>query len=118
MATVAVRFVFPAVSSEGAAFWIIRTAPVSLGDFLWSKFWTGLLPILLLTEVLTITANQFLGVDPFLKRMSAAAIVFMPFALVGLASGLGARYPRFAADNPSQVAGSYGIRRPVAAASA
>ena len=32
----------------------------------------------------------------------------MAFALVGLAAGLGARYPRFAADNPSQVAGSYG----------
>ena len=32
----------------------------------------------------------------------------MAFALVGLATGLGARYPRFAADNPSQVAGSYG----------
>ena len=30
MATVAVRFVFPAVSAEGAAFWIIRTAPISL----------------------------------------------------------------------------------------
>ena len=32
----------------------------------------------------------------------------MAFALVGLGTGLGARYPRFAADNPSQVAGSYG----------
>ena len=32
----------------------------------------------------------------------------MAFALVGLATGLGARYPRFDADNPSQVAGSYG----------
>ena len=30
MATVTVRFVFPAVSAEGAAFWIIRTAPISL----------------------------------------------------------------------------------------
>jgi O-antigen ligase len=35
-------------------------------------------------------------------------VAFMSFALVGLAAGLGARYPRFAADNPSQVAGSYG----------
>ena len=41
-----VRFVFPAVSAEGAAFWIIRTAPISLRDFLWSKFWTGLVPVL------------------------------------------------------------------------
>jgi ABC-2 type transport system permease protein len=108
MSTVTVRFVFPAVSAEGAAFWIIRTAPISLKDFLWSKFWTGLVPVLVLTEILIIAGNNLLGVDPFLKRLSATAVVFMAFALVGLACGLGARYPRFAADNPSQVAGSYG----------
>ena len=107
MATVAVRFVFPAVSPEGSAFWIIRAAPVSPKDFLWSKFWTGLVPVLALTEGLTIAANRFLGVDPFLKVMAALAIVFMSVALVGLAIGLGARYPRFGAD-ASQAAGSYG----------
>ncbi len=107
MSTVAVRFVFPAVSAEGAAFWIIRTSPVSLRDFLWSKFWSGLVPVLLLTELLTVAANEFLGVEPFLKVTAAFAIACMSFALVGLASGLGARYPRFGAD-PSQAAGSYG----------
>jgi ABC-2 type transport system permease protein len=108
MSTVAVRFVFPAVSAEGAAFWIIRTAPISMRDFLWSKFWTGLVPVLVMSEILIVSGNELLGVDPFLKRMSAVAILFMAFALVGLATGLGARYPRFGADNPSQVAGSYG----------
>lgn len=108
MATVAVRFLFPAVSSEGAAFWIIRTSPVTMHDFLWSKFWAGVLPVVVLTEVLTILSNEFLGVDPFLKWVSAGAMIFMSFAVVGLAIGLGARYPRFAADNASQVAGSYG----------
>ena len=108
MATVTVRFVFPAVSAEGAAFWIIRTAPISLRDFLWSKFWTGLVPVLLLTECLTIVGNELLGTDPFLKWVAAVSVGVMSFALVGLAAGLGARYPRFAADNPSQVAGSYG----------
>ena len=52
-------------------------------------------------------ANELLGVDPFLKLVAAAAIVFLSFALVGLATGLGARYPRFGAD-ASQAAGSYG----------
>ena len=108
MSTVCARFVFPAVSSEGAAFWIIRTAPVSLRDFLWSKFWTGFVPVFVLTELLTVASNAFLGVDPFLRAVSAAAVLFMTLALVGLATGLGARYPRFNADNPSQVAGSYG----------
>jgi ABC-2 type transport system permease protein len=107
MATVAVRFVFPAVSAEGAAFWIIRTSPISMRDFLWSKFWTGFAPVLALTEVLTVAANEFLGVDPFLKVMAALAIFFMSLALVGLAMGLGARYPRFDVD-ATQVAGSYG----------
>ena len=39
--------------------------------------------------------------------IAALTIVFMSFAMVGLAMGLGARYPRFGGD-PSQVAGSYG----------
>jgi ABC-2 type transport system permease protein len=108
MATVAVRFVFPSVSAEGAAFWIIRSAPISMRDFLWSKFWIGLVPVFLLSEALTVAANELLGVDPFLEVVGAIAILFMSFALVGLATGLGARYPRFDADNASQVAGSFG----------
>ena len=108
MSTVCARFVFPAVSSEGAAFWIIRTAPIPLRAFLWSKFWTGLIPVFLLTELLTIAANHFLGVAPLLRVVAAVSVFLMSLALVGLATGLGARYPRFNADNPSQVAGSYG----------
>jgi ABC-2 type transport system permease protein len=108
MSTVCARFVFPAVSSEGAAFWIIRTAPIPLRAFLWSKFWTGLVPVFLLTEVLTVAANHFLGVAPLIRTVAAVSVLFMSLALVGLATGLGARYPRFNADNPSQVAGSYG----------
>jgi ABC-2 type transport system permease protein len=108
MATVCARFVFPAVSAEGAAFWIIRTAPISLSSFLWSKFWTGLLPVFVLTEGLTVSANALLGIEPLLRTVSAVAVFFMALALVGLATGLGARYPRFNAENPSQVAGSYG----------
>ena len=108
MATVAVRFVFPAVSSEGNAFWIIRTSPVPMRAFLWSKFWTGLLPLLVLAEVLTLLGNAFLGVSMFLQVVTGVAVVFISLALVGLATGLGARYPRFAAENINQVAGSYG----------
>jgi ABC-2 type transport system permease protein len=108
LSAVAVRFVFPAVSAEGPAFWVIRTAPVSMRSFLWSKFWTGLVPILLMAEALTIVSNRFLGAEPFLKVMGAVAIFFMSFALVGLATGMGAQYPRFNAENTTQVAGSYG----------
>ncbi|HKZ33380.1 MAG TPA: hypothetical protein VJ648_13605 [Vicinamibacteria bacterium] len=107
-AAVAVRFVFPAVSAEGPAFWIVRTSPVKLSSFLWSKLWTGLLPILVLAEALTIASNQLLGVSPFLRVLGACGIAFMTLALVGLACGMGAEHPLFSAENPTQVAGSYG----------
>jgi hypothetical protein len=48
-----------------------------------------------------------MGVDPFLKIVAALAVVFMTCALVGLAVGMGAMYPRFGAD-ATQAAGSYG----------
>jgi ABC-2 type transport system permease protein len=108
LAAVAVRFVFPAVSAEGHAFWIVRSSPVSMRRFLWSKFWTGLVPILLLSEALIIVSNELLGVSPFLKLLCAATVLGMSFALVGLAAGLGACHPRFDAENVTQVAGSYG----------
>jgi ABC-2 type transport system permease protein len=108
LSAVAVRFVFPAVSAEGQAFWVVRSAPLPMRTFLWSKFWTGLVPVLLLAETLTIVANEFLGTIPFLKLLSAVALFFMTFALVGLAAGMGARHPRFKAENLTQVAGSYG----------
>ena len=108
LSAVAVRFVFPAVSAEGAAFWIVRSSPVPMRVFLWSKFWTGLAPILVLALGLTVVSNELLGVGLFLRVLSAVAIVFMTFALVGLAAGMGARYPRFGAENLTQVAGSYG----------
>jgi ABC-2 type transport system permease protein len=108
LAAIAVRFVFPAVSVEGPAFWIIRSAPVEMSTFLWCKFWSGLAPILLLSVTLTVVSNEFLGVDRFLKVLTATAIPAMAFALVGLAAGMGAQHPRFAFENVTQIAGSYG----------
>ncbi len=105
---VAVRFVFPAVSAEGGAFWIVRTAPVPMRAFLWSKFWTGFLPILVLAEALTIASNRMLGAIAPVQWLAAAAVAFLTLALVGLACSLGARYPRFAHESLTQVAGSYG----------
>jgi ABC-2 type transport system permease protein len=108
LAAVSVRFVFPAVSAEGQAFWLIRTSPVSMSAFLWSKFWTGLVPVVVLAEILTVVSNQLLGSDPFLKWICAGAVFVMSFGLVGMAAGFGARYPRFDAENLTQVSGSYG----------
>jgi ABC-2 type transport system permease protein len=101
-------FRVPAVSAEGPSFWIVRSSPVPMSAFLWSKFWSGFLPVAVLALGLTVASNQLLGVTTGLKVLTAVAIFVMSFALVGLAAGLGARYPRFGAENITQVAGSFG----------
>ena len=61
--SVAARFVFPQVSLEGRAWWVLRTAPVPLGTIWWSKFTTAYLPLVLLGEALVVVTNRALGAD-------------------------------------------------------
>ncbi len=77
LSAVAVRFVFTAVSIEGRAFWIIRSSPLSLKKFLWSKFWTALPPLLVLSQILTIVSNHFLGASRFMTVLASVSIFFV-----------------------------------------
>ncbi len=108
LAAVAVRFVFTSVSSEGRAFWILRSSPLTMEKLLWSKFWTALPPLLLLSQVLTIASNHFLGATTFMTVLSSVTILFVTFGIVGLGVGMGAAFPKFKFENVTQIAGSSG----------
>jgi ABC-2 type transport system permease protein len=102
------RFAYPAVSLEREAFWLIRTAPVSLKRFLWTKFVIYLLPLLLLTEVLIVATNLLLNVTPFMMVLSSVNVLFMVPGVVALGIGFGAAYPDFSSENPMQSVTSFG----------
>ncbi|MDI6754404.1 MAG: hypothetical protein QME78_08420 [Thermodesulfobacteriota bacterium] len=108
LSAIAGRFAFPAVSQEGFSFWIIRASPVSMQSFLWSKFWSSLVPLLIFAEVLIYLSNCFLQVTPFMMVLSAVTIFFMTFGIVGLGVGLGAIYPRFRVENAAQIVSGFG----------
>ena len=108
LAAVAGRFVFPAVSQEGFPFWIIRSSPLSMDTFLWSKFWSSLFPLLLLAEALIFVSNWLLKVTLFIMILSSLTLFFMTFGIVGLALGLGAVYPRFKLENSARMAWGLG----------
>ena len=108
VASLAVRFSFPAVSQEGFAYWIIRSSPLGLKRFLWTKFWIYAPPLLLVGEILIVLSNYILNVTPFMMVISAATIFFVVLGVVALAVGLGAVYPRFETENLAQVATGFG----------
>ncbi len=105
---VAVRFVFPAVSLEGDAFWIVRSAPLSLRHFLWSKFWSSLLPLLVLAEVLIVLSNTLLKVTPFMMGLGIVTVFMMTFGITALGVGLGAVFPKFKHENVAQIPTGFG----------
>jgi ABC-2 type transport system permease protein len=108
LSAVSVRFIFPAVSSEGRAFWLIRSSPISIKRFLWGKFAFYVLPMLILVEVLIIITNFLLQVTPFMMVLSSVTMFLAVFGIVALGIGFGALYPNFNYQNIAQVATGFG----------
>jgi ABC-2 type transport system permease protein len=105
---IAVRFVFPAVSLEGTSFWIIRSAPLSISAFLWAKFSSSLLPLLVLAEALIILSNTLLKVTPFMMELGIVTVFMITFGITSLGVGLGAVFPRFKHENVAQIPTGFG----------
>src|SRR5208337_4469109 len=108
LSAISARFVFPAVSMEGEAFWIVQAAPVLTKKFLWIKFFLYYIPLVILAEILVIFSNLFLQVSPFMMVLSTITIFCLVPAVVGLATGLGAIYADFKSENPVQVVTGFG----------
>jgi ABC-2 type transport system permease protein len=108
LTAVSARFVFPSVSAEGDAFWIVMASPVSIRTFLWIKFLVYFFPLLLLSEVLIVITNVLLQVTPLMMSISVLTLLFMVPGIVSMGVGLGAIYPDFHSENPAQSVTSLG----------
>jgi ABC-2 type transport system permease protein len=108
LAAIAVRFSFTAVSQEGRAFWVLHASPIGARRYLWSKFLMAWAPAFVLGEVLVLSTNQMLDVDPLYSWIAGGTIAALSVGVTGLAVGLGALYPNFKADSAARVASGPG----------
>jgi len=108
LASIAARFIFPGVSLEGRTLWLLRSSPMSIRDLLWSKFWVGTLPLLLLALLIVGVTNYLLQVSTFMFLVSVVTIAAMTLALAGLALGFGTMFPQFETENAAQIPTSFG----------
>jgi ABC-2 type transport system permease protein len=108
LASIAARFIFPGVSLEGRTLWLLRSSPMSVRDLLWSKFWVGTLPLLVLALVIVGVTNYLLQVSTFMFLVSVLTIAAMTLALAGLALGFGTLFPQFETENAAQIPTSFG----------
>jgi len=108
LASIAARFIFPAVSLEGRTLWLLRSSPMSMRDLLWAKFWVGTTPLLVLALIIVGVTNYLLQVTPFMFAVSLLSITGLTFAVCGMAIGFGTMFPQFETENAAQIPTSFG----------
>jgi ABC-2 type transport system permease protein len=100
MASVAVRFLYPSISLEGRAFWLVESAPIRLRRVWWSKFWSGVGPLAALGILLLVLGNRALGVDTVAMVVSVVTLALMTLGIAALGLCLGSLYPQFEYGTP------------------
>ena len=108
LAAVAARFIFPAISLEGRQMWLLRSSPLDPGAMLWSKYWTGTVPLLVLALVITVLTNWLLQAGVFMMAVSVGTILLYTLAASALALTFGVFYPQFGTENAAQIPTSFG----------
>ena len=108
LSAIAARFIFPSVSLEGRQLWLLRSSPLDLRAMLWSKYWVGTIPLLVLALTIGIVTNRILQAPPFMMFMSIITTVCYTLAVGALALGMGVLYPQFETENAAQIPTSFG----------
>ena len=108
LAAVSARFVFPSFSLEGPALWLLGSAPVRPEDLVWSKFWAGVAPLLVLGLALAGLTAGSLDLGPGLLPLTLGTVAGLVAAMVAQSLAWGIRFPRFNAENAAQIPTSLG----------
>jgi ABC-2 type transport system permease protein len=108
LSSIAARFVLPGISMEGPTLWLLRSSPLQARDLLWSKYWVGTAPLLIMAVILTVGTNLILKVGPAMMVLSVVTIAAISLALSALALAFGTVFPQFETENMAQIPTSIG----------
>ncbi|MBU4365714.1 MAG: hypothetical protein KKF10_01120 [Verrucomicrobia bacterium] len=102
------RFIYPQLSLEGQAFWLIGLAPTTMGRVLKIKFLASLAGMLTISVVLMAVSTALLDVGWRVWVTAMGLAVAMSLGLCGLAIGLGAVFLDLKQRNPMAIISGFG----------
>jgi len=100
-ASLATRFVYPSIGNELGAFYLIRSAPLSLGRYLGYKYLFYFPPFTILTLVLVLVSNSLLRITGPMYWISLYATLVTTWSCIGMALGFGLYFADFKTENRS-----------------
>jgi ABC-2 type transport system permease protein len=104
-ASLAARFVYPSLSSERGAFYLIASAPLPLSRFLLYKYLFYLPPFTLLTLILVVVSNHLLGIHGPMLWISLFLSLLTTWTTVALALLFGLYFADFKSENRAAAMG-------------
>ncbi|NCD34243.1 MAG: hypothetical protein EOL87_12630 [Spartobacteria bacterium] len=102
------RFIFPQISLEGQAFWIIGMAPTSMGRMLRLKFILSATSMLLISLSLISLAARSLNVDSGTYYAAIFTACCIALSIAALSTGTGAIFMNLDQSNPTAIVSSFG----------
>ena len=104
-ASLATRFVYPAIGAEKGAFYLIACSPLSLAKYLWYKFLFYSLPFTLLTCILITISNRFLQITGPMWWISLSVALVITWTILGMGLGFGTYFADFKSENKTAAMG-------------
>jgi ABC-2 type transport system permease protein len=108
VASLCARFVYPAVGSEGSAFGLILTAPISIKRYMLYKYLFYFIPFTVLAVTLLAASNHLLRITGPMWWISLITGLLITWTVLAMALGFGSRYADFKAENQAAVLGGFG----------
>lgn len=108
VASVGLRFTFPAVSLEGKSLWVVRSAPMGVERIMLEKVLLLSLPSVLIGVILVASSNYLLQADYFISVLSVGTIIVCSLVCCIMGIGMGAVFPKFNVENIHQIESSAG----------
>jgi len=102
IASLCLRFVYPATLSEGSSLWIIKTSPMKPKRFIRAKFLFFFIPIFLVGQVFTVSSSLFIGIERTFILLKVVTTTLLSFSLVSMAIAFGISDLRHALADTSQ----------------
>lgn len=98
-ASLATRFVYPAIGGEKGAFYLLASSPLSLPRYMFYKYLFYLGPFTLLSVILIAASNSLLQISGPMRWISLFAALLITWTVLGLGLGFGAIFADFKAEN-------------------
>lgn len=108
MITLAARFLYPSISVEGKAVWVLQAAPITAHDLLRAKVRWAAWPMMILSTVLSLLGVWFTHLNFLWATVTVWSGWLMTLIVLGLSVGMGAMRPRFNLPNPQMASAGLG----------